>query len=81
MRRVIGVGVLVLAMVLAALWRVRQPDLVRIDIVPFTEVNASVVEGFRAALAERGFVEGKTVEYKIMPADGRIDAPEPSWLN
>ena len=73
MRRLIGIAGVLIVMALAVAWWIRPPGLIRIGIVPYTEVNARVVEGFIQELAERGFVEGRAVEYKIMPADGQFD--------
>lgn len=51
----------------------RPPSTVRIGLLPFTAVNERVVEGFKQALAERGWEEGRNVAFRTAPADGRID--------
>jgi putative ABC transport system substrate-binding protein len=68
---VLGLAVLIVAF--GAAWYLRQPGVARIGIIPFTPVNDRVVEGFKVELAARGFREGATVEYKILPADNRLD--------
>jgi putative tryptophan/tyrosine transport system substrate-binding protein len=73
MRRYLGLAIVVLMVVAGVIWQLRQPAVVRIGIIPFTPVNDRVVEGFKAELAARGFREGATVEYKILPADSRLD--------
>jgi putative ABC transport system substrate-binding protein len=73
MRRYMVLGLVVLMVALGAAWYLRQPGVARIGIIPFTPVNDRVVEGFKAELAARGFREGATVEYKILPADNRLD--------
>lgn len=55
----------------AAPWG-RAPAMMRIGLVPFTAVNDRVVEGFKQALAEQGWEEGRNVEYRSLPADGQI---------
>jgi putative ABC transport system substrate-binding protein len=69
-------GLLVIAALatLSVLWFKSATGLIRIGIVPFTQVNDRVVEGFKEELAARGFREGEEVEFKILPADGRLDA-------
>lgn len=73
-RWVVLLGVLVLAAVLA--WWVAPwggaPARMRIGLVPFTAVNDRVIEGFKQALAEQGWEEGRNVEYRSLPADGQI---------
>lgn len=73
MRRHIGLGLAVLVVAVGVIWQLRHSEVVRIGIIPFTPVNARVVEGFKAELASRGFREGETVEYKILPADSQLD--------
>lgn len=48
------------------------PKTVKIAIIPFTTVNEQVVAGFKELLAEQGYVEGKNVEYRSLPMDGKI---------
>ncbi len=72
-RYLVGLGGIALVVALGMAWQSGRAGVVRIGIVPFTPVNARVVEGFKAELASRGFQEGKTVEYKILPADSRLD--------
>lgn len=61
-----------LAWGLRAYWR-PAPAKTRIALLPFTAVNDRVMSGFKAALAERGWVEGRNVEYRAAPADGAVD--------
>lgn len=77
MRRYLGIGLAVALAALVVIWQLRRPETIRIGIVPFTPVNARVVEGFKAELAARGFVEGKALEYRSLPADSRLDQLEP----
>lgn len=72
---------LALALLLVALVVLLQPGhtrVRRIGIVPFTPVTDQVVEGFKAELAARGFHEGQELEYKILPADSRLDTLDAS---
>jgi putative ABC transport system substrate-binding protein len=46
----------------------------RIGLVPFVPINERAVEGFKAALGEAGFVEGRQVEFRAIPPDGNIEA-------
>lgn len=77
MRRYLGIGLAVGLAALVVIWQLHRPETIRIGIVPFTPVNARVVEGFKAELAARGFVEGKALEYRSLPADSRLDRLEP----
>lgn len=74
MRRWILIGGSVLAAVAAFSLLPGKPSVVRIGLVPFTPVNERVIEGFKEALAERGWREGAGVEFKSLPADGRIES-------
>lgn len=69
-----------LALTTALAWRVapwgRGATVMRIGLVPFTAVNDRVVEGFKQALAERGWEEGRNVEYRSLPADGQVASLE-----
>lgn len=67
----VGVGVLVIAATIFLWSREKAP--VRIGMVPFTSVNERVLEGFKAVLAEHGYRESETVEYRILPADGQLE--------
>lgn len=73
MRRWILIGGSVLAALAAILLWPARPGVVRVGLVPFTSVNARVIEGFKEALAQRGFRDGVNVEYKTLPADGRLE--------
>lgn len=61
---------------LAAYWYawLSEPSMRRIGIVPFTVVNDRVIQGFQEKLAENGWVQGRNVQYRIMPADGKLEA-------
>ena len=54
-------------------WSPRLNEPVRIGLVPFTSVNDRVVEGAVQALAELGWQAESNVEYRSLPADGRLD--------
>ena len=76
-RMILWVGVL-LALALAAgwawrVWRQPAPAPVRVALLPFTTVNERVMAGFKQALAEHGWVEGRNVAYRATPADGAMD--------
>ena len=74
-------ALLALAMIAAVAlgWRAlssKQPATVRVGMVQFSSVSARAIEGFKQALAERGWEEGRNVEFRVTPADGRIDLLE-----
>lgn len=72
-RRWIGIGIAVLSATATLVLWPQEKMPVRIGMVPFTSVNERVVEGFKAEMAVNGYREGETVEYRILPADGRLD--------
>lgn len=57
-------------------WWWQAPRLVRIALLPFTNVNERVMTGFKQALAEYGWVEGSSVEFRAAPMDGAVDKLE-----
>lgn len=63
------------AMAGLALWvsLPEPPPVVRVGLLPFAEVNSRVVAGFKQVLAEQGFREGETVQYRTAPVDGDIE--------
>lgn len=69
----LALGVVVVAGYFLDDWRGSSP-MRRVGIVPFTAVNDRVVQGFRQAMADRGWVVGENVEYRITQADGDIAA-------
>lgn len=67
-------GLTLLVAALAGWWlQASAPRQVRIALLPFTAVNDRVMSGFKAALAEQGWVEGHNVEFRAAPADGAVD--------
>ncbi|MGA8863561.1 MAG: ABC transporter substrate-binding protein [Gallionella sp.] len=58
-------------------------DIPLVGIVPFRSINLQAVEGFKAALREQGFVEGRSIRYEEIAPNGdlkELEATLPTLL-